>query len=66
MYPDDQVVDAIEDGDQEKIIVAVKKGSLNLGPAMLWASWKETNYSSEVINTLIELGGKPNQVLVKT
>jgi len=56
------LIESIEEGNCDKVVEVVKKAGLILGPAMLWASWKETNNSFNVINTLISLGGKPNQV----
>jgi len=62
-YPDDGLFDAIEDGncgEMARIIEANPK--MTLAPAMLWASWKESNNSVEVLEYLISLGCKANQV----
>ncbi len=62
-YPDDGLFDAIEDGNCDEIVRIIgAHPNLNLGPAMLWASWKEPENSVEVLETLIRLGCKANQV----
>jgi len=63
-YTDDQLVDAIEDGNCSEIIDIVNRTAPSLGPAMLWASWKGGDNISEVLSALINLGGKANQVRV--
>jgi hypothetical protein len=48
--------------NHQEINNIIKKTSPNLGPAMLWASWKCGEESGDVLTTLINLGGKPNHV----